>query len=296
VNIYEHKEIADNYGLLREIPQSIFDAYALKIVDSSPSHGAILDAGFGVGTIIDGISKAQISRNKGIDVYGIDSSASMKDIASKRLVRIANNATLIQDDLINYLSNKPEYFDIIHFKAILHCFPNPTQVIDAIDTALKPNGLVITGHEESQTEARIERLYRACPRVDDRELEYLLGYYFELRSKLAYKESDMGKTFSMRQFPAGDSSIACDYFATKGYTSYISSLDNEMEFTRKYSLGEVLMSIRLGSFGVFRDGLTDRDMEWLYMELTNFCNKRNIDLQKIHEVPARLRQYQIRKG
>lgn len=295
-NIYQIPEAANRYELLRQIPREIFRGYSDRIVDKIPSGGTIVDAGFGPGHIL--LDIARVGQHKSIQVIGIDNSAEMHRLVQEKIAReidTSNNILLLQESLDEYFANHPDSVDGIHFKAILHCFRDPIRALDAMDVGLRRGGVVITGHEASQTESRIERLYATSPNIDDPELEYLLGYYFELRSRIAHASGLPEKAFSLRRFPAGDSRRACEYFMSKGYQQVDTSTEDDLNFERVYTIQELLDSIKNGTFGVFRDGLDSNDMSNLAEMVNRFAEKENIDMGKVRKIPARLQQYTLRK-
>ncbi len=295
-NIYKIPEAASRYELLRQIPPEIFRGYSDRIVDNIPNGGTIVDAGFGPGHILLDIARA--GQPKNIQVVGIDNSAEMHRLLQEKIARekdSPDNILLLQESLDEYFTNHPDSVDGIHFKAILHCFRDPIRALDAMDVGLRRGGVVITGHEASQTESRIERLYATSPNIDDPELEYLLGYYFELRSRMAYASGLPEKAFSLRRFPAGDSRRACEYFMSKGYQQVDTSTEDDLNFERAYTMQELLDSIKNGTFGVFRDGLDNDDISHLAEMVKRFAEKENIDMDKVRKIPARLQQHTLRK-
>lgn len=294
-NIYKIPDAANRYELLRQIPRGVLERYSNKIVANIPDGGTVVEAGFGPGHLLLDIARAGQSKN--IKVIGIDNSAEMHRLVQEKLKEETSpdNILLLQESLDEYFVSHPGSVDGIHFKAILHCFRDPIRALDAMDIALRSGGVIITGHEASQTESRIERLYETSPNIDDPELEYLLGYYFELRSRMAYSSGLPEKAFSLRRFPAGDSSQACEYFISKGYQQVDTSIKDELNFERSYTMQELLDSIKNGTFGVFRDGLNSNDINNLAEMVKKFAEKENIDMNKVRKIPARWQQNTLRK-
>lgn len=293
VNVYQLEEAAQGYELLRHIPEETFKEYGGKIINHVPEGGTVLDAGYGPGHIL--LELAREGKAKNIHVVGIDNSSEMHRLLEEKIHarnESFQNLELVEEDIINYLFKHPNSLDCIHFKAILHCFRDPKSVLDAIDQALKSGGIVVTGHEISQTEAGIEQL---PTEINDPELADMLDYYFKLRANLAEATGNSEKKFTQRVFPAGDSANARDYFLKKGYEEITSSEAGDLNFERTYTLLELLNSIQHGTFGVFRDGLSEEDRVNLTDSLKKFAEEKNMDLMKVRKIPARLQQFAVRK-
>lgn len=281
--------MSEEYELLRSIPDKVFYEYSLRVLKNAPKGGVILDAGFGPGHILANIALANKKLNFKAKIIGIDNSLKMHELTSEELEkRKISDVELVNKHLVKFLKSNKAKFDVIHFKAILHCFGKPIEVLEAMNYALKPGGCIVTGHEESQTESRIERLYRVCPKVADEETEVIFGRYFELRAEI-------GKEFNLRRFPAGDSIHVGNYFISKGYKKKYISDNKEMEFRKSYNLRHVVNCFRDGTFGVFRDNLSEKEIAILYNEIIDFCEKLKIDLNKKKVILARLRQLCFRK-
>ncbi len=283
-NIYAINQVAGGYDLLRDVPEAVLDEYGINILGATSPQGMILEAGFGTGRLLARL--AFQNRVSGHPLVAVDSSAAMADLAKQKLVAagLDRSVEVVTQDLVEYLEGHRGQFDLVHFKAILHCFPEPVLVLDKITSSLKSGGKIVTGHEESQVEARIEGLLRPYPAADDQDLEMILKHYFELRRI-------MGKEFMPRLFPAGDSQNAVAYLQAKGYVVEKVSDDQTMNFTRQFRLADLLAAIGGGTFGVFRDGLVTAERETLYRQLLEFCHSHNIDRERVRAVPARWRQY-----
>lgn len=293
-NVYMQPVVASNYELLRSVPEVVFEEYADRIVAQIPSDGKVVDAGFGPGHILINLAKA--GKEKGIQVVGIDSSQEMYRLVDERMLGLSiENVSLVHEEMRSYFLSNSDSLDAIHFKAILHCIQDQEGTLDAMDSALYSGGLIITGHEASQTESRIERLYETSPNIDDPELESVLDYYFKLRDDLATKTNLSEKKFELRKFPAGDSRSAAQYFLSKGYSLVSTSGESDMNFERKYTIGELIDCIRNGTFGVFRDGLSQTDMDYLAQSVGEYVLKNGINQSNVRKIPARMQQYILRK-
>lgn len=293
-NVYKQPVVANKYELLRSVPEAVFEEYAERMVDQIPENGKVVDAGFGPGHIL--IDLARVGEGKNLQVTGIDSSAEMHKLVKEKMSGLSiGNINLVQEEMRLYFSNNPDSLDAIHFKAILHCIQDQEDTLDAMDSALHSGGLIITGHESSQTESRIERLYETSPNIDDPELESVVDYYFSLREELARETGLTEKRFEQRKFPAGDSRHASQYFLNKGYSFVSVSGEKDMNFERKYTIGELVDCIKNGTFGVFRDGLTPDDMSHLAQKVAEYVSEKNIDQDNIRKIPARMQQYILRK-
>ena len=283
LNIYKDEKVVAKFGLLRAIPESVTKAYADTILRLVPKGGSILEAGFGTGELLTALSM------KINNVVGVDISEPMIQ-KTKQLFGETCPCTLIESNLFEYLRDRKEVFDVIHFKAILHCIEKPEELLSLMHSALKLGGYIITGHEESQIEARIEALYNIYPKVNDPDYEVAMGDYFEQRDMLAHLFHDSSKSFLRRTYPAGDSTNALNFFLRKyGYKHIERKENKDLSFIRNYTLKDFLETIYYGTFGVFRTGLTEEDRKTLYTKLKTFFNENRIDIQKERSTPAKLK-------
>src|SRR3989344_5285 len=185
------KTTKESYNILKEVPLYIRRNYAKTILSFTKQNQSILDAGFGSGSILIPL----VEKNKFAKIYGIDYSKPLFNSVSKE---IRNKAKLHFGNILNLR----ETYDVVHFKAILHCFDNPEKALDKLASLVKLNGLIITAHEKSQIEDRIEQI--SFNKIDDKELELMIGHYFVLRKNI-------GKPFILRKYPAGNCLNAIEY-------------------------------------------------------------------------------------
>lgn len=178
-------------------------------------------------------------------------------------------------------------FDIVHFKAILHCFKNPEKALDKIKSLTKSGGYIITGHENSQVEDRIEQIFKN--KIDDKELELLFEYYFSLRVNLK-------KSFLWRKYPAGDAQNAVDYLCKNKNFKLVKIISNKkMSWARSYSLNDLLYSVEHGTYNVFNAGLTPSDRTYLSKKMLEFSIQHKIDLKKERKIPASFTIFVVKK-
>jgi ubiquinone/menaquinone biosynthesis C-methylase UbiE len=270
--IYSRKIAQEKYNLIRNIPYKVMKNYAQIILNFATKNSSILDIGFGTGQLLIPLSFL----NQESKIFGIDKSKHMCNLVKKL---VGDKANLVNGDINKTLKQNTKY-NIVHFKALLHCLQNPYKSLNIIADSVMDNGYLITGHEISQTEDRLEQIFN-YKNIDSPEIEIIFEYYFRLRS-------DYKKPFYSRVFPAGDSWKACKYLIkTKGF-SFIRNISNKnLSWNRKIKIKDILDSIKLGTFGVFYNNLTDFDRKKIYDDMIYFVKKHNINLYKTHNIPAK---------
>lgn len=261
-----------NYNILKEVPLNIRREYAKIILKYGKPNQKILDAGFGSGSILIPLAE----QNHSSKIYGIDYSKLLFNSVSKE---INEKAKLYLMDIMSHKS----IYDIVHFKAILHCFNNPEKILDKLTSLVKPNGLIITAHENSQVEDRIEQIFNH--RVDDRELELLLEYYFMLRDSI-------GKTFVLRKYPAGNCRNAVKYLCKKRGFKVIRKIQSKkLYWNRKFRLADLIYSIKNRTYKVFDENITDRENKIILNKMLRFSRINKINLKKNRFVSANFEIY-----
>lgn len=106
-------------------------------------RGEVLDIGAGPGTI------TELWAEMGHNVYGLDFSQTMLDLARKRSVQRELTITYVEGDAENP-PFKPERFDIISSRLLLFTLPHPGYAVRRWVQLLKPGGwLVLIGEELS---------------------------------------------------------------------------------------------------------------------------------------------------
>ena len=275
MDIYK-KTSQKDYNILRAIPEKIKTEYIKQILSFSKKGDKILDIGFGSGLILIPLSKL----NKTAEIHGIDYS---KPLFSKVSKQVQKNTIVHFGDILKFKKT----FDIVHFKAILHCFDDPEKALDKIKSFVNPGGYVITGQENSQIEDRIEQIFKN--KIDDKELELLFEYYFTLRVNL-------NKPFFWRKYPSGDAENAVNYICKDKDFKLIKTISNKKMFwIRKYSLNELLYSFRHGTFNVFNSGLTEKDKTLIYKKMLDFAKLHKMDLKKERQIPASFTLFVIKR-
>lgn len=271
-----YKQIdSHQYEILRTLPESIQNEYAAEILKLAKKDEKILDVGYGSGLFIIPASKL----NKDAVLYGIDYSKTLHDAVTKSL---GNKAAVILGDLLEFTGS----FEVIHFKAILHCFDKPEETLDKIRSLSKPGGYIVTGHEDSQIEDRIEQLFNNT--IIDPDLELLFEYYFSLRF-------NMGKPFMRRKYPAGDATVAVNYICNNTKFTLEKRISNEkLSWERTYCLNDLLYSIQFGTFNVFSVGLRSEERNVLYTRMLEFSNKHGLDMKRERRIPANFKLYIIK--
>lgn len=266
-----------SYNILKEVPLRIRRNYARVILSFAKPKQSILDAGFGSGSIL--IPLAQ--ENRLAEIVGIDYSKPLFNSVSRE---IKNKAKIFLEDILKFSGE----YDIVHFKAILHCFHNPKRALDKLASLTKQQGLIITAHENSQIEDRIEQIF--ANGIADEELELLLEYYFALRTNL-------GKPFIWRKYPAGNSKNAVAYLCKNNKFKLIKKIQGKsLSWNRKFKLSDLFYSIRNRTYKVFDEGLTKRENDFILEKMTKFSRAHKIDLSKERFVPANFEIYVLKKN
>ncbi len=256
---YDRPDTVAHYDLLRTIPDQTKKRYA-ELVLQAMGGESILELGFGTGNVL--IPMSQLGPEK--EIVGLDKSPEMMALVEPQ---VQSNVQLVSGSLTELNRS----FDALHFKAMLHCIDNPHKMIQDMIQAVKPGGLIITSHEYSLTEDRIEQLFQYCAQ-QDQEVEQVFQHYFQLRQ-------DISKPFAMREFPAGDSSKIAHHFTSTGDCTLTASFQPEsLHFEREITIQDILTCIHVGTFGVFYDGLTEQDRSYLHSQLNQFCATNTIDI------------------
>ncbi len=261
LNTYNLKSTVQSYDLLRDIPLKTRQAYAESLLQiiTGPK---VLELGFGTGNVL--IPMSHLAQDK--NIVAVDQSPEM---LARVEPHVAGNVQLISGSLTDLEGT----FDAVHFKAILHCVDNPWEMITDMIQSVKPGGLIITSHEFSLTEDRIEQLFHYFAQQDS-DVDFVFQRYFQLRQEI-------NKPFQHREFPAGDSCRIVKHFESTGTCSLEQSIQpDDLRFERQITIQDILTCIRLGTFGVFYDGLTEMERMYLYAELQDICITSNIDIAK----------------
>ena len=265
------------YDILRDIPSRIKNEYAAQILKLARKGGEILDAGFGSGSIL--IPLANL--NETAEISGIDYSETLH---SNIPLEIKKKAKIILGDILKL----NQRYNIIHFKAILHCFKQPEKALDKIKSLVKKGGYLVTGHENSQIEDRIEQIFNS--RIEDSELELLFEYYFTLRTNIK-------KPVLQRNYPAGEASNAVKYICQDKKFKLIKTISGkDLSWNRQYTLLDVLYGIKHSTYNVFNFGLTPEDKQYLYTRLLDFAKKHKLDLKKERKIPSRFTLFVIKRS
>ena len=281
MDTYSRKKVVDKYSLIRTNSKSVMDEYAKKVISYSKKGDKILEIGFGTGALLIPLSKL----NNNSKILGVDKS---KNMVLKVQKQIGSKAKLYSGTLASLPKKLRAKFNIIHFKAILHCIKNPKKELDLIANAISPEGYLITGHEISQLEDRLEQIFN-YNEIDDSETELIFEYYFRLRN-------EMNKPFPSRKFPAGDSWNACEYLIKKRKFKLIEEISSKkLSWIKKFKINDILIAMKDGTFGVFYDGLSKKERNQLYHKMIEFINKNKINRNKIKSVPAKFKIYILKK-
>lgn len=268
MEIYKTME-PETYDILRNIPARVGNEYARQILSLTKPNDTVLDAGFGSGSILIPLAKLNNNINT---IVGIDHCKFFFDQVG-RVVENVTNVKLFNQDLLLLR----EKHDVIHFKALLHCFQNPERMINQLIDHVKPRGYLITGHEVSQWEDRLEQLFKT--QIHSQDLELLLEYYFTLRMNLH-------KPFYWRKFPAGDSSHIVDYLSQKKFKLVKTITNVDLSWYRQFRLYDVLAAIRDGTYHVFAQNLSGKERKKIYQKLIDFTNVHNMKLNNPISIPA----------
>lgn len=272
---YERKIVVENYNLLRDIPDAVMSEYAKVILNYSKEGDNILDLGFGTGSVLIPLSKT----TKKINLFGIDSSKEM----CKKINLMNIKAKIIHGTI----ENIRETMDIIHFKAILHCISEPERELEKISKHLRIGGHLITGHEFSQTEDRLEQIFKYS-NLDDSEIEDIFRKYFSIRDK-------MGRSFVGRKFPAGDASKVSNLLCKKNF-ELIKKINNPtLSWKRKVTICELMYAIKEGTFGVFYNGLSMKERNNIYTELMAYAKEKKMDINKERILPCKIELFILKK-
>lgn len=264
------------YNILRSIPENVKREYVKLILSLAKKDDKILDIGFGSGLILIPLSE----QNKIAEIHGIDYSEPLYKSVSEQ---IKEKAKFHFGDVLKFNGS----FNIVHFKAILHCFKNPEKALEKIKSLTIKGGYIITGHENSQIEDRIEQIFEN--EIDDKELELLFEYYFTLRVNL-------GKPFFWRKYPAGNSKNAVDYICEdKNFELVKTVTTKKLSWERPFCLNDLLYSIRYGTYNVFNAGLTEKDKEDIDIKMVEFSNQHKINLKKERTIPASFTLFIIKR-
>lgn len=275
---YTKNTSVKDYDLLRDLPEEIKINYA-KMLLSITKEKSVLDLGFGTGNVIVYLTKL----NKGATIYGVDNSYAMY-LATKK--KLDSDSHLFCGDLSKF-TKKFGPVDLLHFKAILHCLTEPEMLINEIIDSLKIGGLIITSHEISQTEDRIEQLFNYSG-VTDKDVDYVFQEYFQLRREI-------NLPFKGRTFPAGNSDYVSNYLVKTGKFTKEHVSNKNLSWERTVRIIDILTVIKRGTFGVFFDGVSEKNREQLYQKLILFCTKNKINIYEDKLLPCSFKVNVLRR-
>ena len=123
----DYNVLAKDYDLTRTANINIINLFAAEL----PLDGkTILDFGCGTGNFTYAIKNLTTA-----DIYGVDSSAGMRDKALKKGldIRIGNHISIPFDD---------GYFDFIYMTDVIHHVPDLNIMFSEFCRVLKPNGFI----------------------------------------------------------------------------------------------------------------------------------------------------------
>ncbi len=277
---YHVLDNVSKYDLLRDIDPVARDSYAQQVVNLvSGTVAQIADVGFGTGNFLLHASKIHNSSL----VYGVDNSLEMHKYA---ICEGFDSSKLFLS--VTELLRVVGQVDLLHFKAILHCVSSPQNFISSMIEAVKPGGLIVTSHEFSLTEDRIEQIFNYT-QSNDVEVEAVFRRYFDLRI-------EMGKPFKNREFPAGDSMTAVHAMVAFDQCEFVETISSEdLSWLRIITVHDFLECVEYGTFGVFFDGLDLRERLVLRNGLEVFCKSNNIDIYKSRSLPCEFKINVVRK-
>jgi ubiquinone/menaquinone biosynthesis C-methylase UbiE len=109
--------------------------------NSNSSSMSILDFGCGTGFVSKTILQNNFPYSK---LVCLDLSLGMLNVAQNKL-KDTPNLKFVRN--LNEIQN--ETFDLITVNSVLHHFPNPEELIQTLESFLKPGGRIIGGHEPS---------------------------------------------------------------------------------------------------------------------------------------------------
>lgn len=108
----------------------------LKKLSMTPFQKA-LDLGCGTGELLKLVLQADRSR----EIYGLDLSENMLEVARKKL---GASAALALGDA-EHLPFEDAFFDLVYCNDSFHHYPNPEKVLDEVCRVLKPKGVFLMG-------------------------------------------------------------------------------------------------------------------------------------------------------
>jgi ubiquinone/menaquinone biosynthesis C-methylase UbiE len=125
-----------------------------EIVGNLLKQGRLLDVGTGPGRLLYEINK----RNPQIDLFGLDISASMLEVAKKNLINIKN--VDLRTGNIFHTDYQDDFFDCIVSTGSFYNWDNPVEGIDEIFRILKPGktAFVFDTHKNYNSELLNHRL------------------------------------------------------------------------------------------------------------------------------------------
>ena len=122
--------------------------YIIKSIE--PSEMNILEIGYGNGqTIIKLSKKCKMANCKMANIYGVDISPDMYELASNKIknLKIESNVNLTVGDTSN-LQYKDNFLDIIYTTDTCYFWNNPEQVLKEIYRTLKEGGQFINAYNQ----------------------------------------------------------------------------------------------------------------------------------------------------
>lgn len=132
------------------------------------AHGRVLDMGFGTATLTEKLYK------QGHDIYGVDFSQEMVDIAKGKMP----NAKLIKHDISLDLPQEiaSQTFDFIISTYVFHHFDEAQKVsiIQRLLQLLKPDGVLLLGDVAFSTKEEMSQCENSNPDVWDHDEKYLV--------------------------------------------------------------------------------------------------------------------------
>jgi ubiquinone/menaquinone biosynthesis C-methylase UbiE len=166
-----------------------------EIVGNLLKQGRLLDVGTGPGRLLYEINK----RNPQIDLYGLDISASMLEVAKKNLINI-KNVDLRTGNII-HTDYQDDFFDCIVSTGSFYNWDNPVEGIDEIFRILKPGktAFVFDTHKNYNSELLNHRLKENLKGYNLFR-KTLSKYFLRKQLRITYSIPEYEKIFKQTKF------------------------------------------------------------------------------------------------
>jgi len=292
--IFLSRRPVENYDILRMIPIEIINnyfTYILSLKDLTSNKMKIMEAGAGSGRffipLVNWVTKNSFPHM----LTACDISSKMLEALEYRLNGCGKIVSLVNFDLQEKKSFTMSWFDLIYTVATLHILNEWKQCLNNFVEMLKPGGILVLTKEINQFMHRTEGFDNTYDLTEiDAQLDEFFRLYHRLRVEVGEPYEPSGITYS-------EIGPAIDYLLKQGMELIEQRLDDEkLKWQKPHSYADLLETFRLRTITTWGSDLSPAVRVKIHDQLKSWLISRNIDMNYIFYLPARLQTFTFKKA